>query len=194
MVVVGVVVLVGVDVLVGVVVVVVDVLVVVVVVVVVVVGGPGAGTRTFARKRLLIVSGGSTRSTSWIRFANTVMRQIVPASRVRLGVSVNADAGDELNENPSARPLGHANANERRVARTRSLKRTVSTPPAAIDTELTRGARSADADEGTRCVNHDVPPATETPKARPSGAASANATTFDQQNRKRPLPTDDAPV
>lgn len=162
--------------------VVVEVLVVVVVdveVVPVVVLGVGTGTRTVARKRLFIVSGGSAQSTSWMRLAYTVIRQTVPGASVRLGVSVNLDAGERLDENLSACPLGHANLNDRRVARTRSLKRTVSTPPDAIDTERTRGARSAEA-EGMKAFNHEAPVAAVTPAASKSGAASATATTVPQ--------------
>jgi hypothetical protein len=181
---------------VGVVVVVVGVLVVVVVEVVpvvvvgvVVVGGVTRGTRSVARKFLLILSGGSTRSTSWIRLARTVMRHTVPAASVRFGVSVNREAGDELNENRNGRPLGHANTNERRVARTRSLNRTDNTPADDNDTELTRGARSAEADNGTRPANHEPPPATDTPAASPSGAASSTTTTLHQRLcKRRPLP------
>jgi hypothetical protein len=102
---------------------------------------------------------------------------------------VNREAGDELNENRNGRPLGHANTNDRRVARTRSLKRTDNTPADDNDTELTRGARSAEAENGTSPASHEPPPATDTPTASPSGAASATATSFHQRTRKeRPLP------
>jgi hypothetical protein len=108
-----------------------------------------------------------------------VILQTVPGARVRLGVSVNLDAGEPLDENLSARPRGHANLNDRRVARTRSLKRTVSTPPEAIDTERTRGARSTEA-EGMKAFNHEAPIAAVTPAASKSGAASATTTTVPQ--------------
>jgi hypothetical protein len=108
-----------------------------------------------------------------------VILQTVPGARVRRGVSVNLDAGERLDENLSARPAGQANLNDRRVARTRSLKRTVSTPPDAIDTDLTRGARSAEA-EGMKAFNHEAPVAADTPAASKSGAASATTTTVPQ--------------
>ena len=62
--------------------------VVVVVVVVVVVGGAFAGgTRNVSLKSRAIVSGGSSRSTSWIRFARTVTEQTVPAPGACFGLS-----------------------------------------------------------------------------------------------------------
>jgi hypothetical protein len=163
------------------------VVVVVVDVVVVLVGGGGVGTRTLARKFLLIVSGGSTRSTSWIRFARTRIEHTVPGARCRLGVSLNLDAGEELSENLFPCLLGHSSPNERFVARTRSLKRTDNTPAADIDTDTTRGAASAEDDSGTSPVSHEPPPAADTAAVRPSGAASATATTFHHQTRKRAL-------
>jgi hypothetical protein len=162
--------------------------VVVDVVVVLVVDGEGVGTCTLARNLLLIVSGGSTRSTSWIRFARTRIEHTVPGARLRLGVSLNVDAGDELSENLFPRPLGHSSPNDRFVARTRSLKRTDSTPAADIETDTTRGAASAEDESGTSPVSHEVPPAADTPAVRPNGTASATATTFHQQRRKRALP------
>jgi hypothetical protein len=79
---------------------------------------------------------------------------------------------------------------KRPPARTRSLKRTLNTPAEAIDTELTRGARSTEADEGTNAANHEPPAATDTPAANSTGAASAPATTLHQLNRKNaPRPT-----
>jgi hypothetical protein len=103
---------------------------------------------------------------------------------------VNVAAGEELNEKVSARPLGHANLNDLRVARTRSLKRTASTPDAEIDAELTRGALSAEADHGTRSVSHEVPADADTPPASSNGDASATATTRRQLvSRRPPSPT-----
>ena len=99
---------------------------------------------------------------------------------------MNLDAGERLDENLSARPLGHASLNDRCVARTRSLKRTVSTPPDAIDTELTRGARSAEA-EGTKAFNHEAPVAADTPATSKSGAPTATATTVPQLLRTKTL-------
>ena len=162
--------------------------VVVDVVVVLVVDGEGAGTRTLARKFFLIVSGGSTRSTSWIRFARTRIEHTVPGARLRLAVSLNLEAGEELSENLFPCLLGHSSPNERFVARTRSLKRTDSTPAADIDTDATRGAVSAEDESGTSRVSQELPPAADTPAARPSGTASATATIFHQQRRKRTLP------
>jgi hypothetical protein len=117
-----------------------------------------------------------------------VIVQSVPAASLRLGVSVNADAGDALKENACRRLLGHSNRNDRAVARTRSLNRTDSTPAVDIETDTTRGGASAADDNGTRLVNHEVPPATDTPVARPSGAASATAPTFHQLTRKEEPP------
>jgi hypothetical protein len=115
-----------------------------------------------------------------------VILHTVPSARVRLGVSVKVEAGDELSANLSGRPRGQANLNDLGLARTRSLNRIESTPRADIDTDTTRGALSADLD-GTRSVNHAAPPATDTPTPSPSGAASATATTFHQLTRERPL-------
>jgi hypothetical protein len=103
---------------------------------------------------------------------------------------VNLEAGEALSADARARPLGHASRNEAALARTRSLKRTVSAPLADIETEVTRGACSAADDNGTRRANHEVPPATDTPTANPSGAASATATNFDQPLRKTGSPRD----
>ena len=67
---------------------------VLVLVVVLVVGGFDGGTRTFRTKFFFIRSGGSLRSTSWIRFARTVNRHSVPTGISARGVSVNFDAGE----------------------------------------------------------------------------------------------------
>src|SRR5262245_40313634 len=98
-------------------------------------------------------------------------------------------AGDELNENLSLRFVGHANVKAVAVALTRSLNGIESAPADEIERPTTRGALSAEGPNGTRAVNHEVPPATDTPSARPSGAASATATTRCQRPSTRtPLP------
>jgi hypothetical protein len=191
-VIVGVVVVVAVVGVVVVVVVVVDVVgpVVVVevveVVVVVVVGGGTLGTRTKLVNRRRITSG---ESTSWIRLPNTVIRHTVPAANGTGGVNRNDAAGDRLSENTRRCPSGHANRNDACRARTCSLKRTVNTERGDIDTDTTPGARSADADNGSKPANQPVPPATDTPRASPNGPASAAAATCLQ-----PLPSDDPPI
>ena len=159
---------------------------------VVLVGGGGAGTRSLIRNTRLIVFGGSRRSTSRIRLARTVILQSVPTAKVRRGVKVKTDAGDRLSENPSPRPGGHANLNEPRAARTRSLNRTVTAPREEIATETTRGRASWDTAAGTSSEIHDVPPATDTPTPNPSGAATATAAAFHHPARKTgPLLGDD---
>jgi hypothetical protein len=143
-------------------------------------GGPGCGTRTSARNRFFIVSGGSRRSASCTRFAQTVMRHTDPGASVCRGVSLKLAAGDELSANRIARPGGQASLNDSRRARTRSLNRIESTPAGDIDTATTRGARSLDFD-GTSASSHDDPPATDVPTSSPSVAATSSAQPFHQR-------------
>ena len=106
-----------------------------------------------------------------------MIRHSVPAANRRRSVSVKVAEGERLSENARARRGGQANRNADLRARTDSLNRTVNTERGDIDTDTTRGAASADADDGTNFPNHPVPPATDTPSARPNGPASAAAAT-----------------
>jgi hypothetical protein len=164
----------------------VDVVLVVVdvVVVVVVAGGVESGTRTSALKFLRIVSGRPARSKSWIRPARTVIRHSVPPASVTRGVNVKLTAGETLRANTRGRPGGQASLNDAVLARTRSLKRTDSSPRVDIDTDTTRGRTSADDEAVTSRVSHDVPSAADTLTNSPTGAATATASTFHQRARK----------
>jgi hypothetical protein len=146
-----------------------------------VVVGVERGTRSVALKSLFMVSGGSTRSTSRIRVARTVMLQRVPGAGLRFVVNVYPDAGEELSENVCRRLTGHARLNDPAVARTDSLKRMESTARADIDTETTLGGASADVDTGTSRVSQDAPPARDAPKPSPSGADSETAMTLQRR-------------
>jgi hypothetical protein len=118
-----------------------------------------------------------------MRFPRTTIRHSVPAATVCRGVNRYRDAGDRLSAKPRERLGGHAKPKARTRARTASLNRTETTPPAEIETDTTRGAASAD-DGGSKSVSHPVPPATDTPKARPNGPASAAAAACLQPPRK----------
>src|SRR5690348_16498167 len=118
-----------------------------------------------------------------MRFARTTIRHRVPTATVCRGVNRYRDAGDRLSAKPRERLGGHAKPNARTRARTASLNRTETTPPVEIETDTTCGAASAD-DRGSKSVSHPVPPATDTPKARPNRPASAAAAACLQPPRK----------
>jgi hypothetical protein len=119
-----------------------------------------------------------------MRFARTTIRQRVPTGTVCRGVNRYRDADDRLSAKPRERLGGHAKPKARTRARTASLNRTETRPPAEIETDTTRGAGSAD-DGGSKSVSHPVPPATDTPKARPNGPAIPAAAACLQPPRKR---------